>query len=53
MKVDWNKLKPSKVCLNCDIANDYVCFEDEDIFIKKYYPNYFYNDDCKWELKKN
>jgi hypothetical protein len=43
-----NKMK----CLNCDVDNDYVCFECESIFIKENYPNYFYNDDCEWELKK-
>jgi hypothetical protein len=47
----FDNLTPTKDCSNCDVINDYVCFECEDIFMKKNYPNYFYNDDCEWELK--
>ena len=28
----------------------YVCFECEDIQIKKKYPNAIYNDDCEWVI---
>jgi len=49
--INWNKLTPSKDCKNCDTWSEYICFECEDIFMKKNYPNYFYNDDCEWELK--
>jgi hypothetical protein len=52
MTIKWNELKPKTECSICDIDNDYVCFECESIFIKEKYPNYFYNDDCEWELKK-
>ena len=52
MTIKWNELKPKTECSICDIDNDYVCFECESIFIKENYPNYFYNDDCEWELKK-
>jgi hypothetical protein len=34
-----NDLKPKKTCLICNINEDYVCFECEDIFVKKNYPN--------------
>ena len=51
MTIKWNELKPKKECLNCDIDNDYVCFECESILIRNNYPYYFYNDDCKWESK--
>ena len=44
-------MKPNKDCINCDVSSDYVCFETEDMFMKENYPNYFYNDDCEWELK--
>ena len=52
MTIKWNELKPKTECSICDIDNDYVCFECESIFIKEKYPNYFYNDDCEWKLKK-
>jgi len=41
---------PNKECKNCDTWGEYVCFECEDIFMKENYPNYFYNDDCEWQL---
>jgi hypothetical protein len=41
--INWNELKPKKDCLICNINEDYVCFECEDIFVKQNYPNYFYN----------
>jgi hypothetical protein len=52
MTIKWNELQPKKECSNCNINNDYVCFECESIFIEEKYPNYFYSDDCEWELKK-
>ena len=52
MTIKWNELKSKTECSTCDVDNDYVCFECESIFIKEKYPIYFYNDDCKWELKK-
>jgi hypothetical protein len=51
-QINWNNLKPKKTCLICNINEDYVCFECEDIFVKKNYPNCYYNDDCQWELTK-
>jgi hypothetical protein len=51
-QINWNNLKPKKTCLICNINEDYVCFECEDIFVKENYHNYFYNDDCEWELTK-
>lgn len=45
-------MKPNKDCKNCNTWSEYICFECEDIFMKENYPNYFYNDDCEWELKK-
>lgn len=44
-------MKPNKDCKNCNTWSEYICFECEDIFMKENYPNYFYNDDCEWELK--
>ena len=41
-QINWNNLKPKKTCLICNINEDYVCFECEDIFVKENYPNYFY-----------
>jgi hypothetical protein len=32
--INWNELKPKKDCLICNINEDYVCFECEDIFIR-------------------
>lgn len=44
-------VKPNKDCSQgCDIHNDYICFECEDIQVKEKYPNAIYNDDCQWEL---
>ena len=40
-------------CKNCDTESKYICFECEDIFMKENFPNYFYNDDCEWELKED
>jgi hypothetical protein len=48
----YDKLIPNKECSTCNVGNDYICFECESNFIKQNYPNYFYNDDCEWELKK-
>jgi len=45
-------MKPNKDCKNCDTWGDYICFECESRFMKENYPNYFYNDDCEWELKQ-
>ena len=45
-------MKPNKDCMNCDVSSNYICFETEDMFMKEHYPNYFYNDDCEWELKQ-
>ena len=45
-------MKPNKECMNCDVSSNYICFETEDMFMKEHYPNYFYNDDCEWELKQ-
>jgi hypothetical protein len=42
----------SENCLLCNVENEYVCFYCEHNFMKQNYPNYFYNDDCNWELKK-
>jgi len=44
-------LEPNEECINCDVSTGYICFETEDMFMKKYHSNYFYNDDCEWELK--
>jgi hypothetical protein len=55
-KTYWYDLKPSDnndgFIYGININEDYVCFECEDIFVKENYPNYFYNDDCEWELTK-
>jgi hypothetical protein len=36
-QINWNNLKPKKTCLICNINEDYVCFECEDIFVKENY----------------
>ena len=49
--IDLDFVKPNKDCTQgCDNITDnaYVCFECEDIQIKKKYPNAIYNDDCEW-----
>jgi hypothetical protein len=48
----YTKLIPTENCSLCNVENEYVCFDCEHNFMKKNYPNYFYNDDCNWELKK-
>ena len=51
--IDLDFVKPNKDCTQgCDNITDnaYVCFECEDIQIKKKYPNAIYNDDCEWVI---
>jgi len=59
--IKWNKMtekdimkkmKPSKNCSNCDVDGDYICFGCEVNFMEENHPNYFYNDDCEWELRE-
>lgn len=50
-QINWSKLKPSKDCYNCNVLNNYVCFECESIFVNENYNNYFYNDNNEWQLK--
>ena len=46
----YAKLIPSENCSLCNVENEYICFDCEHKFMKQNYPNYFYNDDCEWEL---
>ena len=43
-------VKPDKDCNVCDYLNDYVCFEHEDMQIRKIYPNSKYTEDCEWVI---
>jgi hypothetical protein len=48
----YAKLIPTEDCSLCNVENEYICFDCEHNFMKQNYPNYFYNDDCEWQLKK-
>jgi hypothetical protein len=49
----YAKLIPTENCSLCNVENEYICFDCEHNFMKQNYPNYFYNNDCEWELKKD
>ena len=36
-QINWSKLKPSKDCHDCNVFNNYVCFECESIFVNENY----------------